>query len=765
MSEHRSYNISIEKPIYITNKNMFSPKKQQNKLKRKNKTNENERDTPKKKRKLYSSNSDIYSDKSETPRNSFNSASEYIRFKHKTSTTLNLDNKKKPYNNVPSNRIGNNSLKIDLESSPGHKNDQDSKLSFSKTYSPLKNVSKDDILEKLHFKILSKIYTNKTEGKQTSQNIRTEKNIQTNINLKSSPIKNLSAKNKLDTKVFISEDSSKCEPMDKNVGEPKNCDILSKNTKSNVKEKFSKKDVKSYKSLLTENNIETKINLQSVSNEKNLCNPKYTKSETKQNNVEDNTFNLLQRRKQLLPSEQSSIQPKTSKSSSTKSSKIEKDSKLLSIDDKFNFSSVKEIKKLNTTPVKAPKLLLSATSTKLNTKFLLSDPKCVSNDKNLYDPKYSDILSKIYTKSVTKQNNEEENTLFTLLQRRKQLLPSEQDSQSKKSKSSSTKSSKIEKDSKSLDSIDDKFNRKQLLPSEQDSQPKTSKSSSTKSSKIEKDSKLLSFDDKFNFSSPSSSQASKLLFSPSKSSTKKSNSKKLPSVRNLNFSPAEVSVKESKKYKHDIKLLKTVGNTPKCISNDQNAFLASLSDSVSSSDSHPDALIYKENFKETRQELTERLFNLFNTEVFANKIPSNTTVEWSNRMVSSAGFTHNKRAVKLKSGEQIYSSRIKLSTKVVDRPSRLRDVLIHEMCHAITWIVHNVKDGHGTFWKTWAQKAMTTFPSLPVIVRCHSYDVPMKYTYRCKQCGYSFGRHSKSVNIEQKCCGYCKGRFEIILNK
>lgn len=30
---------------------------------------------------------------------------------------------------------------------------------------------------------------------------------------------------------------------------------------------------------------------------------------------------------------------------------------------------------------------------------------------------------------------------------------------------------------------------------------------------------------------------------------------------------------------------------------------------------------------------------------------------------------------------------------------------------------------------------------------------------------FSIGRHTKSIDIERKRCGYCYGRFEILLNK
>ena len=72
------------------------------------------------------------------------------------------------------------------------------------------------------------------------------------------------------------------------------------------------------------------------------------------------------------------------------------------------------------------------------------------------------------------------------------------------------------------------------------------------------------------------------------------------------------------------------------------------------------------------------------------------------------------------------------------------------------------RDGHGAIWKCYAQKAMDAFPELPIIARCHSYAIRTKYQYRCVKCGYSVGRHSKSLDTASKCCGYCRGKFELI---
>lgn len=46
------------------------------------------------------------------------------------------------------------------------------------------------------------------------------------------------------------------------------------------------------------------------------------------------------------------------------------------------------------------------------------------------------------------------------------------------------------------------------------------------------------------------------------------------------------------------------------------------------------------------------------------------------------------------------SSAIELSDKVLTGPDRLRCTLIHEMCHAATWI-YNGENGHGKTWKAW----------------------------------------------------------------
>ncbi|CAG9825392.1 unnamed protein product [Phaedon cochleariae] len=194
------------------------------------------------------------------------------------------------------------------------------------------------------------------------------------------------------------------------------------------------------------------------------------------------------------------------------------------------------------------------------------------------------------------------------------------------------------------------------------------------------------------------------------------------------------------------------------------SFLASLSKAIPISKCDMSARIYRNNFKNFRDQLTKKLFDLFNESIFDDSIPQDTVLEWNDRLLNTAGQCHCKKIIR-RSGKLERSVRIVLSNKVLDSAERLRDTLVHEMCHAATWIVNCVSDGHGMYWKAWAYKAMKTYPELPPISRCHNYVVNTKYTYKCTGCGYSIGRHTKSLDVERKRCGYCHGKFEVFINK
>ncbi|XP_017773813.1 PREDICTED: acidic repeat-containing protein [Nicrophorus vespilloides] len=194
------------------------------------------------------------------------------------------------------------------------------------------------------------------------------------------------------------------------------------------------------------------------------------------------------------------------------------------------------------------------------------------------------------------------------------------------------------------------------------------------------------------------------------------------------------------------------------------SFLASLSKSVPDSRCDASARIFRNNYKTYKDQLLQKLFKLYNEKIFGNAISEDSPIEWSDRMTGTAGYCVC-RKITHKNGKIERKVRFKLSTKILDSADRLRDTFVHELCHAATWLVNEVSDGHGPFWKSWACKAMRTFPELPAIKRCHDYTINTKYTYKCMGCGYSFGRHSKSLDLERKRCGHCYGKFEVLINK
>lgn len=82
---------------------------------------------------------------------------------------------------------------------------------------------------------------------------------------------------------------------------------------------------------------------------------------------------------------------------------------------------------------------------------------------------------------------------------------------------------------------------------------------------------------------------------------------------------------------------------------------------------------------------------------------------------------------------------------------RLRDTLIHEMCHAATWLINGVRDGHGNFWKLYARKATLAHPELPMVTRCHSYDIKYKFQYQCTRCKNTYVNQNHLLHFMSHC--------------
>ncbi|KAJ3587338.1 hypothetical protein NHX12_010936 [Muraenolepis orangiensis] len=168
---------------------------------------------------------------------------------------------------------------------------------------------------------------------------------------------------------------------------------------------------------------------------------------------------------------------------------------------------------------------------------------------------------------------------------------------------------------------------------------------------------------------------------------------------------------------------------------------------------------YGRNFKQTKESLTSKLYQLYNTTVFDGKLPTDMSVTWNKKMRKTAGYCVSGQE---RGGGNRYC-RIELSEKVCDSADRLRDTLVHEMCHAATWLINEVRDGHGSFWKLYARKATLAHPELPMVTRCHTYDIKYKFQYQCTRCKNTIGRHSKSLDTQRFVCALCTGPL-VLLN-
>ena len=165
-------------------------------------------------------------------------------------------------------------------------------------------------------------------------------------------------------------------------------------------------------------------------------------------------------------------------------------------------------------------------------------------------------------------------------------------------------------------------------------------------------------------------------------------------------------------------------------------------------------------FNSNRATLADSLYYLYNETVFSSQLPKDLKLIWNKNLTKTAGYCVYKFD---KSHETIQRNiAINLSTKIITDEERLKSTLIHEMCHAATWIINGVKEGHGSIWKGWAYKASQVYPDYPPITRCHSFSIETKFKYKCISCYYTIGRHSKSIDTATKCCPLCRSKIELV---
>jgi predicted SprT family Zn-dependent metalloprotease len=143
---------------------------------------------------------------------------------------------------------------------------------------------------------------------------------------------------------------------------------------------------------------------------------------------------------------------------------------------------------------------------------------------------------------------------------------------------------------------------------------------------------------------------------------------------------------------------------------------------------------------------------------------------WSKTLKTTAGRANWRREqLRIRTGplatdfrpEVRHHCSIELAEKVIDEPIRLYNVLAHEYCHLLTFMISNVRNNpHGAEFKSWGKKVSAAFAHREVEVTTkHSYAIEFKYVWECVSCGYEFKRHSKSVDTARHSCGKCKGKL------
>jgi len=169
----------------------------------------------------------------------------------------------------------------------------------------------------------------------------------------------------------------------------------------------------------------------------------------------------------------------------------------------------------------------------------------------------------------------------------------------------------------------------------------------------------------------------------------------------------------------------------------------------------------KLNFKRNKEIIARETFDEFDNLIFRNKLKG-VEVQWSSRLVKTAGITRLKRYKKGDSVDVVRTATIELSTKLIDCEDRLRSTLCHEMCHAAQWLVDGVsKPPHGSCFKKWASLAMRKINGM-LVTTTHDYVTnTFKFAWACSTqgCPVIIQRHSRSLDPNRHCCGKCKGRF------
>ncbi|KAH7825621.1 putative HMG box protein [Monocercomonoides exilis] len=192
-------------------------------------------------------------------------------------------------------------------------------------------------------------------------------------------------------------------------------------------------------------------------------------------------------------------------------------------------------------------------------------------------------------------------------------------------------------------------------------------------------------------------------------------------------------------------------------------------------------------FARHRNELAAAVFAFINKRVFDDRLPSETKIEWSKTLRTTAGtaFTTWKKIKKIsekksecesscaastensmQSLEEVIeipeSARIALSTKVITNFDSLVSTMAHEMCHLAKSFIDKEHDTrhHGQTFRKWGRRTKSRIGV--EVSTYHHYEIQYKYQWKCEICGQMYRRHSKSIDVEKVRCGVCSGKLVFI---
>ena len=150
----------------------------------------------------------------------------------------------------------------------------------------------------------------------------------------------------------------------------------------------------------------------------------------------------------------------------------------------------------------------------------------------------------------------------------------------------------------------------------------------------------------------------------------------------------------------------------------------------------------------TKCRISNNMFLYYNKTIFKNLL--NCSIVFNKRLKSTAGrcyFIDKKKC------------KIELSTEICNSKRKIRNILLHEMCHAAVMLIDkDLSHGHGKKFKYWCrivkekcQENITTY---------HNFHVTRNFKYKCNICGNIKKVCNRNHFVYKSKCYKCfKGKY------